>query len=199
MADRLRCTLSYANHLQLDYGVIEDEGQVDITQRDLDAFDNFYYSNSTFSFVRYTTTKAIDMREERSGRDLISQLQERLHDLQLTNASNSSRYMTTHSVMNNFGCRCTIGMKTDAKKEEDQLQVEIDRARELLQATRTPIDQLQHLETSVNPETTSSATVTSNTADDSLVPPLQGDTLFDEVDRCQRMILFLIRTMTARH
>ena len=182
MADRLRCTISYANHLQLDYGVIEDEGQVDITQRDLDAFDNFYYSNSTFSFVRYTTTKAIDMREERSGRDLISQLQERLHDLQLTNASNSSRYMTTHSVMNNFGCRCTIGMKTDAKKEEDQLQVEIDRARELLQATRTPIDQLQHLETSVNPETTSSATVTSNTADDSLVPPLHGDTLFDEVD-----------------
>ncbi len=82
--------------------------------------------------------------------------------------------------MNNFGC--TIGMKTYAKKEEDQLQVEIDRARELLQATRTPIDQLQHLETSANLETTSSATVTSNTADDSLVPPLQGDTLFDEVD-----------------
>ncbi len=71
MADRLRCTLSYVNHLQLDYDygviVIEDEGQVDITQRDLDAFDSFYYSNSTFSFVRYTTTKAIDMREERSG------------------------------------------------------------------------------------------------------------------------------------
>ena len=59
LKDKLRCTLSYMNQLQLNYGPVITVGVYDFKQKGTGDFEQFF--NAAIPFVHYDETTAIDL------------------------------------------------------------------------------------------------------------------------------------------
>jgi hypothetical protein len=75
IAERLRCCLSYINHLQMKFGSVSEDGLVDISEKSYYAFDVFYVSRTPF--VTYRDDLASEAKQKR---ELIAAQIQAAHD-----------------------------------------------------------------------------------------------------------------------